>query len=89
MREGLGNKIFDLGHNNVNPAFFQVRFLSDLVICLVFVAASFVAMFDNFVEVTLEDNIPQVGSHGSQHCASLKLLFPPLTLNPEQTISRT
>ena len=28
--------------------------------CHVIVAASLLAMFDNFVEVTLEDNIPQV-----------------------------
>lgn len=39
---------------------FQVRFLADLVNCHVIVAASLLAMFDNFVEVTLEDNIPQV-----------------------------
>ena len=38
----------------------QVRFLSDLVNCHVLVAASVLQMFDNFVEVTLEDNIPQV-----------------------------
>ena len=39
---------------------FQVRFLADLVNCHVLVAASVLQMFDNFVEVTLEDNIPQV-----------------------------
>ncbi|XP_013421265.1 nuclear cap-binding protein subunit 1-like [Lingula anatina] len=39
-----------------------VRFLSDLVNCHVIVASSLLAMFDNFVEVTLEDNIPQVRS---------------------------
>ncbi len=38
----------------------QMRFLADLVNCHVIVAASLLAMFDNFVEVTLEDNIPQV-----------------------------
>lgn len=40
----------------------MVRFLSDLVNCHVLVAASVLQMFDNFVEVTLEDNIPQVRS---------------------------
>ena len=40
----------------------QVRFLADLVNCHVIVAASLLAMFDNFVEVTLEDNIPQVST---------------------------
>ncbi|XP_033749402.1 nuclear cap-binding protein subunit 1-like [Pecten maximus] len=39
-----------------------VRFLSDLVNCHVVVAGSLLAMFDNFIEVTLEDNIPQVRS---------------------------
>ena len=42
--------------------FFQVRFLSDLVNCHVIVAGSLLAMFDNFIEVSLEDNIPQVTS---------------------------
>ena len=48
---------------------FQVRFLSDLVNCHVLVAASLLQMFDNFIEVTLEDNIPQVslGSLVSYH----------------------
>lgn len=41
----------------------QVRFLADLVNCRVIVAGSLLAMFDNFIEVTLEDNIPQVSSH--------------------------
>ena len=40
----------------------MARFLSDLVNCHVIVAASLLAMFDNFVEVVLEDNIPQVSS---------------------------
>ncbi|KAH3741507.1 nuclear cap-binding protein subunit 1-like [Dreissena polymorpha] len=39
-----------------------VRFLGDLVNCRVIAAGSLLAMFDNFVEVTLEDNIPQVRS---------------------------
>ncbi|WAR00785.1 NCBP1-like protein [Mya arenaria] len=40
----------------------EVRFLADLVNCRVIVAGSLLALFDNFVEVTLEDNIPQVRS---------------------------
>lgn len=40
----------------------MVRFLADLVNCHVIVAGSLLAMFDNFIEVTLEDNIPQVRS---------------------------
>lgn len=38
----------------------QVRFLADCVNCHVIVAGSLLSMFDNFIEVTLEDNIPQV-----------------------------
>ena len=41
----------------------QVRFLSDLVNCHVVVASSLLSMFDSFIEVTLDDNIPQVGWH--------------------------
>lgn len=40
----------------------QVRFLSDLVNCRVVNVTSVLAMFDDFVEVTLEDDIPQVRS---------------------------
>ncbi|KAK3584715.1 hypothetical protein CHS0354_036492 [Potamilus streckersoni] len=40
----------------------MVRFLADLVNCHVIVAGSLLAMFDNFIEVTLEDSIPQVRS---------------------------
>ncbi|XP_074649967.1 nuclear cap-binding protein subunit 1-like [Tubulanus polymorphus] len=40
----------------------MVRFLADLVNCHVIVAGSLLAMFDNFIEVALEDNIPQVRS---------------------------
>ncbi|ELT97533.1 hypothetical protein CAPTEDRAFT_202900 [Capitella teleta] len=36
-----------------------VRLISDLVNCRVIIAGSLLSMFDNFVEVTLEDNIPQ------------------------------
>lgn len=38
----------------------QVRFLSDLVNCHVIAAPSMVAMFENFVSVTQEEDIPQV-----------------------------
>ncbi|XP_064620133.1 nuclear cap-binding protein subunit 1-like [Lineus longissimus] len=51
-----------LKSNEFEPARMIVRFLSDLVNCHVIVAGSLLAMFDNFVEVTLEDNIPQVRS---------------------------
>ena len=43
-----------------------MRFLSDLVNCHVIVAGSLLAMFDNFIEVTLEDNIPQVSGTGKR-----------------------
>ncbi|ESO92366.1 hypothetical protein LOTGIDRAFT_190753 [Lottia gigantea] len=39
-----------------------VRFIADLVNCHVLVAGSVLQMFDNLIEVTLEDNIPQVRS---------------------------
>lgn len=38
----------------------QVRFLSDLVNCHVIAAPSMVAMFENFVNVTQEEDVPQV-----------------------------
>ena len=40
----------------------QVRFLSDLVNCHVIAAPSMVAMFENFVAVIQEEEIPQVRS---------------------------
>jgi len=40
----------------------MVRFLADLVNCHVLVASSLIQMYDSFVEVTLEDGIPQVRS---------------------------
>lgn len=43
-------------------AVYLVRFLSDLVNCHVIAAPSMVAMFENFVSVTQEDDIPQVRS---------------------------
>lgn len=48
--------------NEFHNAKTMVRFLADLVNCHVVVGASLLAMFDNFVEVALEDNIPQVRS---------------------------
>lgn len=42
------------------PSALQVRFLSDLVNCHVIAAPSMVAMFENFVSVTQEEDIPQV-----------------------------
>lgn len=38
-----------------------MRFLSDLVNCHVIAAPSMVAMFENFVSVTQEEDVPQVG----------------------------
>ncbi|CAG2189179.1 CBP80 [Mytilus edulis] len=55
LKEALKTGEFD-------NALLIVRFLSDLVNCHVIVAGSLIAMFDNFIEVTLEDNIPQVRS---------------------------
>lgn len=52
---------------------FQVRFLCDLVNCHVIVAGSLLSMFDNFVEVTLEDNIPQVDL---PFCTFFVVVFP-------------
>ncbi len=48
--------------NEFDKARIMVRFLADLVNCHVIVAASLLLMFDNFVEVALEDGIPQVRS---------------------------
>ncbi|CAH1796073.1 unnamed protein product [Owenia fusiformis] len=47
---------------NFGGALLIVRFLADLVNCHVIVASSLLQMFDHFVEVSLEDNIPQVRS---------------------------
>lgn len=46
----------------------QVRFLSDLVNCHVIAAPSMVAMFENFISVTQEEDVPQVDQ---QHSISL------------------
>lgn len=48
--------------NLYDEATYLVRFLSDLVNCHVIAAPSMVAMFDNFISVTQEDDIPQVRS---------------------------
>ena len=53
MKESLKTEEFE-------AARLIIRFLADLVNCRVIVAGSLLAMFDNFIEVTLEDNIPQV-----------------------------
>ena len=44
----------------------QVRFLADLVNCHVVTINSLFLMFDTFVDVCLEDNVPQVRQHKSQ-----------------------
>ncbi|XP_068830586.1 nuclear cap-binding protein subunit 1 isoform X2 [Capricornis sumatraensis] len=49
-----------LKSNNFNEAVYLVRFLSDLVNCHVIAAPSMVAMFENFVSVTQEEDVPQV-----------------------------
>ncbi|KAJ1205472.1 hypothetical protein NDU88_000907 [Pleurodeles waltl] len=46
--------------NQYNDAVYLVRFLSDLVNCHVIAAPSLVAMFENFINVTQEEDIPQV-----------------------------
>ncbi|XP_060235854.1 nuclear cap-binding protein subunit 1 isoform X2 [Meriones unguiculatus] len=46
--------------NNYNEAVYLVRFLSDLVNCHVIAAPSMVAMFENFIGVTQEEDVPQV-----------------------------
>lgn len=47
----------------LNGLFLQVRFLSDLVNCHVIAAPSMVAMFENFVNVTQEEDVPQVNNN--------------------------
>uniref|UniRef100_A0A8D0GN20 Nuclear cap-binding protein subunit 1 n=1 Tax=Sphenodon punctatus TaxID=8508 RepID=A0A8D0GN20_SPHPU len=46
--------------NLYNEAVYLIRFLSDLVNCHVIAAPSMVAMFENFVVVTQEEDVPQV-----------------------------
>ncbi|XP_053321765.1 nuclear cap-binding protein subunit 1 [Spea bombifrons] len=48
--------------NSYSEATYLVHFLSDLVNCHVIAAPSMVAMFENFVAVTQEEDIPQVRS---------------------------
>ncbi|TSK45881.1 Nuclear cap-binding protein subunit 1 [Bagarius yarrelli] len=48
--------------NLYSEAAYLVRFLSDLVNCHVIAAPSMLAMFENFVSVTQEEDIPQVRS---------------------------
>ena len=47
--------------NEFDRAQMICRFIADLVNCHVISASSLLSMYDTFVEVTLEDNIPQVG----------------------------
>ncbi|XP_056626063.1 nuclear cap-binding protein subunit 1 isoform X1 [Triplophysa dalaica] len=51
-----------LKSNLYTEAVYLVRFLCDLVNCHVIAAPSMVAMFENFVSVTQEEDIPQVRS---------------------------
>uniref|UniRef100_A0A8C0Y2L3 MIF4G domain-containing protein n=1 Tax=Cyprinus carpio carpio TaxID=630221 RepID=A0A8C0Y2L3_CYPCA len=51
-----------LKSNLYSEALYLVRFLNDLVNCHVIAAPSMVAMFENFVSVTQEEDIPQVRS---------------------------
>uniref|UniRef100_A0AAX7SNL4 MIF4G domain-containing protein n=1 Tax=Astatotilapia calliptera TaxID=8154 RepID=A0AAX7SNL4_ASTCA len=51
-----------LKNNLYSEAVYLVRFLSDLVNCHVIAAPSMVAMFENFVSVTQEEDVPQVRS---------------------------
>ncbi|XP_075459263.1 nuclear cap-binding protein subunit 1 isoform X2 [Ascaphus truei] len=46
--------------NAYNDAVYLVRFLSDLVNCHVIAAPSMVSLFESFVNVTQEDDVPQV-----------------------------
>ncbi|XP_063770310.1 nuclear cap-binding protein subunit 1 [Pseudophryne corroboree] len=46
--------------NSYTEATYIVRFLSDIVNCHVIAAPSLVAMFESFVAVTQEENVPQV-----------------------------
>uniref|UniRef100_A0A673VYL5 Nuclear cap binding protein subunit 1 n=1 Tax=Salmo trutta TaxID=8032 RepID=A0A673VYL5_SALTR len=48
--------------NLYTDALYLVRFLCDLVNCHVIAAPSMVAMFENFVSVTQEEDVPQVRS---------------------------
>ncbi|XP_053284070.1 nuclear cap-binding protein subunit 1 isoform X2 [Pleuronectes platessa] len=51
-----------LKNNLYNEAVYLIRFLSDLVNCHVIAAPSMVAMFENFISVTQEEDVPQVRS---------------------------
>ncbi|XP_062857290.1 nuclear cap-binding protein subunit 1 isoform X3 [Trichomycterus rosablanca] len=51
-----------LKSNLYSEAVYLIRFLSDLVNCHVIAAPSMLAMFENFVSVTQEEDIPQVRS---------------------------
>lgn len=56
----------------------EVRFLSDLVNCHVIAAPSMVAMFENFVSVTQEEDVPQVSKRSVDFLGlfhSMSILF--------------
>ncbi|XP_075904157.1 nuclear cap-binding protein subunit 1 isoform X1 [Nelusetta ayraudi] len=55
LKETLKNNLYD-------EAVYLVRFLCDLVNCHVIAAPSMVAMFENFISVTQEEDVPQVRS---------------------------
>ncbi|CAL8267352.1 unnamed protein product [Boreogadus saida] len=56
-----------LKNNFYTEALCLVRFLSDLVNCHVIAAPSMVAMFENFISVTQEEDVPQVRSDWFVH----------------------
>ncbi|CAB1337305.1 unnamed protein product [Coregonus sp. 'balchen'] len=53
--------------NLYTEALYLVRFLCDLVNCHVIAAPSMVAMFENFVSVTQEEDVPQVWTAEKPH----------------------
>lgn len=55
-----------------------MRFLSDLVNCHVIAAPSMMAMFENFVSVTQEEDVPQVA--GESMCNDSSNLFTTLKI---------
>uniref|UniRef100_A0A673ID22 Nuclear cap-binding protein subunit 1-like n=1 Tax=Sinocyclocheilus rhinocerous TaxID=307959 RepID=A0A673ID22_9TELE len=63
-----------LKSNLYSEAVYLVRFLSDLVNCHVIAAPSMVAMFENFVSVTQEEDIPQGLNSSSVYAVNLNCL---------------
>ncbi|XP_016422524.1 nuclear cap-binding protein subunit 1-like [Sinocyclocheilus rhinocerous] len=62
-----------LKSNLYSEAVYLVRFLSDLVNCHVIAAPSMVAMFENFVSVTQEEDIPQLPRRQKTHVSMLQV----------------